>query len=163
MVQHIADKRDIDFVIWEQMNAEEILKFDIYQEFNRKTCDMVISEARSLGERNDIVCTGAEEKMGIHASATCSMSLGSRGKCIGFLMGQEREGIKIMFHMMNGARMGTGLQALAYASSAYLLAVNYARERIQGRDLMDFKNLDAPPVTIINHPDVRRNLLWMKS
>ena len=117
----------------------------------------------SLGERNDIFCTGVEDKMGIHASATCSMSLGSKGKCIGFLMGQEREGMKIMFHMMNGARMGTGIQALAYASSAYMLAVNYARERIQGRDLMDFKNPDAPSVAIINHPDVRRNLLWMKS
>ena len=72
-------------------------------------------------------------------------------------------GMKIMFNMMNGARMGTGLQALAYASSAYMLAVNYARERIQSRDLADFANPEAPSVAIINHPDVRRNLLWMKS
>ena len=117
----------------------------------------------SLGERNDIACTGAEEKMGIHASATCSMALGTKGKCIGYLLGQEKEGMKVMFNMMNGARMATGLQGLAYASAAYLLAVNYARERVQGRDLMEFKNPDAPSVAIINHPDVRRNLMWMKS
>jgi alkylation response protein AidB-like acyl-CoA dehydrogenase len=117
----------------------------------------------SLGDRNDIVCSGVEEKHGIHASATCSMTLGSKGKCIGYLLGQEREGMKIMFNMINGARMSTGLQALTYASSAYLLAVNYARERIQGRDLADFADHNAPSVPIIKHPDVRRNLLWMKS
>lgn len=122
-----------------------------------------VNEDGSLGERNDIVCTGTEEKMGIHASATCSMAIGSKGKCIGYLLGDERAGMKIMFKMMNGARMGTGLQALAYASSAYMLAVNYARERVQGRDLADFANPDATSVTIIKHPDVRRNLLWMKS
>jgi alkylation response protein AidB-like acyl-CoA dehydrogenase len=117
----------------------------------------------SLGDRNDIVCTGTEEKMGIHASATCSMALGTSGTCIGYLLGEERAGMKIMFNMMNGARMSTGLQGLSYASAAYLLAVNYARERLQGRDLADFKNPEAPSVPIIKHPDVRRNLLWMKS
>jgi hypothetical protein len=117
----------------------------------------------SVGDRNDIICSGVEEKHGIHASATCSMALGSRGKCIGYLLGQEREGMRIMFNMINGARMSTGLQAMTYASSAYLLAVNYARERIQGRDLSDFADHSAPSVAIIKHPDVRRNLLWMKS
>jgi alkylation response protein AidB-like acyl-CoA dehydrogenase len=117
----------------------------------------------SLGNRNDIICTGVEEKHGIHASATCSMTLGSTGNCIGYLLGQEREGMKIMFNMINGARMSTGFQAMTYASSAYLLAVNYARERIQGRDLADFADRNAPSVPIIKHPDVRRNLLWMKS
>ena len=122
-----------------------------------------VNKDGSLGDRNDIVCSGVEEKHGIHASATCSMTLGSKGKCIGFLLGKEREGMKIMFNMINGARMSTGLQAMTYASSAYLLAVNYARERIQGRDLADFADHNAPSVPIINHPDVRRNLLWMKS
>ncbi len=122
-----------------------------------------VNDDGSLGERNDIVCTGTEEKMGIHASATCSMALGTRGKCIGYLLGEECKGMKIMFNMMNGARMGTGLQGLAYASASYMLAVNYARERIQSRDLGDFANPEAPSVAIINHPDVRRNLLWMKS
>ena len=117
----------------------------------------------SLGDRNDIICSGVEEKHGIHASATCSMTLGSKGECIGYLLGREREGMRIMFNMINGARMSTGLQALTYASAAYLLSVNYARERIQGRDLADFADHSAPSVPIIKHPDVRRNLLWMKS
>jgi hypothetical protein len=65
--------------------------------------------------------------------------------------------------MINGARMSTGLQGLTYASAAYMLSVNYARERVQGRDLADFADHNAPSVTIIKHPDVRRNLLWMKS
>ena len=122
-----------------------------------------VNDDGTLGNRNDIICSGVEEKHGIHASATCSMTLGSKGKCIGYLLGQEREGMKIMFNMINGARMSTGLQGFSYASAAYMLAVNYARERIQGRDLADFANHSAPSVTIIKHPDVRRNLLWMKS
>jgi alkylation response protein AidB-like acyl-CoA dehydrogenase len=122
-----------------------------------------VNEDGSPGTRNDIVCSGVEEKHGIHASATCSMTLGGKGKCIGYLLGNERDGMKIMFNMINGARMSTGLQAMSYASSAYLLAVNYARERIQGRDLENFMDHSAPSVAIIRHPDVRRNLLWMKS
>ncbi len=122
-----------------------------------------VKDDGSLGDRNDIFCSGVEEKHGIHASATCSMALGSKGKCIGYLLGQEREGMKIMFNMINGARMSTGLQGFTYASAAYMLAVNYARERIQGRDLADFADHGAPSVPIIKHPDVRRNLLWMKS
>jgi hypothetical protein len=117
----------------------------------------------SLGERNDIVCTGVEEKHGIHGSATCSMALGTKSRCKGFLLGERQKGMAIMFHMINSSRMSTGLQALSYASSAYLLAVNYARQRIQGRRLEDFMDRSAPSVPIIEHPDVRRNLLWMKS
>jgi alkylation response protein AidB-like acyl-CoA dehydrogenase len=123
----------------------------------------LVDKTGSLNKRNDIVCTGVEEKHGIHASATCSMTLGSKGECSGHLLGKEREGMKIMFNMINGARMSTGLQAMTYASSAYLLAVNYARERLQGRDLENFMDQSAPSVPIIRHPDVRRNLLWMKS
>jgi hypothetical protein len=91
------------------------------------------------------------------------MTLGSKGKCIGYLLGEECQGMKIMFNMINHARMSTGLQGMTYASAAYLLAVNYARERIQGRDLENFMDHGAPSVAIIRHPDVRRNLLWMKS
>jgi alkylation response protein AidB-like acyl-CoA dehydrogenase len=123
----------------------------------------LVNQDGSLGERNDIMCSGIEEKHGIHASATCSMTLGSKGQCVGYLLGAEREGMKIMFNMINHARMSTGLQGLAYASAAYLLAVNYARERVQGRELENFADHGAPSVPIINHPDVRRNLLWMKS
>ena len=117
----------------------------------------------SLGEPNDVVCTGIEEKMGIHGSATCSMALGSRGKCRGYLLGEENLGMKIMFHMMNEARLDVGFQGLNAASSAYLHALNYARERLQGRDLAAGKDADASQVPIIRHPDVRRMLLWMKS
>ena len=117
----------------------------------------------SLGERNDIVCTGVEEKHGIHGSATCAMALGTRGRCIGYLLGEERQGMRIMFNMINGARMSTGLQALSYASAAYLLAVDYAKKRVQGRDLVHFRDASKPSIPIIGHPDVRRNLLWMKS
>jgi len=120
-----------------------------------------VNEDGSLGDRNDIWCTGIEHKHGIIASATCSMAMGAKGICTGFLLGNENEGMKIMFNMMNHARMTTGLQGLAYASAAYQLALNYARERVQMRELG--QPHDAPPVTIIKHPDVRRNLLWMKS
>jgi hypothetical protein len=122
-----------------------------------------VNDDGRLDKRNDIVCSGVEEKHGLHGSATCSMTLGSKGNCIGYLLGEERQGMKIMFNMINHARMGTGLQAMSDASAAYLLAVNYARERIQGRDLENFADHSAPSVAIIRHPDVRRNLLWMKS
>ena len=122
-----------------------------------------VEDDGSLGESNDVVCTGIEEKMGIHASPTCSMTLGGKGKCRGLLLGEACKGMKIMFYMMNEARLGVGFQAFAYASAAYLYALNYARERVQGRDLDAGKDLNAPPVPIIRHPDVRRMLLEMKS
>ena len=122
-----------------------------------------VNEDGSLGEPNDVVCTGIEEKMGIHASCTCSMTLGGKGQCRGLLLGEERQGMKIMFYMMNEARLGVGFQAFNYASTAYLYALNYARERIQGRDLEAGKDPDSPPVPIIRHPDVRRMLLQMKA
>ncbi|MBW2582985.1 MAG: acyl-CoA dehydrogenase [Deltaproteobacteria bacterium] len=122
-----------------------------------------VNEDGSLGDANDIVCTGIEEKMGIHASSTCSMTLGGKGNCRGLLLGEECRGMKIMFHMMNEARLGVGFQAFAYASAAYLYALNYARERIQGRDLEAGKDPEAPSVPIIRHPDVRRMLLEMKA
>jgi len=122
-----------------------------------------VNEDGSLGEPNDVVCTGIEEKMGIHASCTCSMTLGGKGQCRGLLLGDERQGMKIMFYMMNEARLGVGFQAFNYASTAYLYALNYARERIQGRDLEAGKDFNAPSVTIIHHPDIRRMLLGMKA
>ena len=120
-----------------------------------------VNDDGSIGDKNDIICTGIEKKLGIKASATCSMAMGARGECTGYLLGEENQGMKIMFNMMNGARMHTGLQGLAYASATYLMAVNYARERIQTRELGQPHT--SLPVAIIKHPDVRRNLLWMKS
>ncbi|KJS32865.1 MAG: acyl-CoA dehydrogenase [Desulfatitalea sp. BRH_c12] len=115
----------------------------------------------TLGQPNDVVCTGIEEKTGIHGSATCSLAFGSKGQCRGLLLGQEGMGMKIMFKMMNEARQDVGFQGLFAASRAYLYAVNYARERRQGKELGSPK--DAPAqVPIIRHPDVRRMLMWMK-
>ena len=117
----------------------------------------------SLGQPNDVVCTGIEEKMGIHGSATCSMAFGARGQCRGMLLGEENKGMRVMFQMMNEARLMVGAIGLNSASAAYLHAVNYARERVQGRDLENAFNADAPSVPIIRHPDVRRMLTWMKA
>ena len=118
-----------------------------------------VNDDGSLGEPNDIICTGIEEKMGLHGNATCSMSIGSKGKCRGLLMGKENEGMKVMFHMMNEARLEVGAQGLFSASAAYLEALNYARERIQGSDVGGGKGA----VPIISHPDVRRMLIKMKA
>lgn len=122
-----------------------------------------VNDDGSLGEPNDIVCTGIEEKLGLHASPTTALTFGGKGKCRGLLLGEENKGMMVMFHMMNEARLGVGALGLFNASCAYLYAINYARERIQGRDLADFANKDAEPVSILRHPDVRRMLLWMKS
>ncbi|UCF94294.1 MAG: acyl-CoA dehydrogenase [Desulfobacterales bacterium] len=117
----------------------------------------------SLGEPNDIVCTGVEEKMGLHGSPTCSLALGTKGRCRGLLLGEANKGMQVMFHMMNEARLDVGAQGFLHGSAAYLYAVNYARERHQGRDLSAGRNPDAPQVPIIRHPDVRRMLLQMKA
>jgi alkylation response protein AidB-like acyl-CoA dehydrogenase len=122
-----------------------------------------VNEDGSLGEPNDVICTGIEKKMGIHAGPTCSLAFGSKGKCSGFLLGKENEGMKVMFRMMNEARLYVGTLGLVGASSAYLYALNYAKTRLQGRELDQMMNPDAPQVPIIRHPDVRRMLLWMKA
>jgi alkylation response protein AidB-like acyl-CoA dehydrogenase len=116
----------------------------------------------TLGEPNDVVCTGIEEKMGIHASPTCSLSFGSKGQCRGLLLGEANRGMKVMFHMMNAARLLVGAIGFTSASAAYLYALTYARARKQGRDLEKTFEPDAPQVPIIRHPDVRRMLMWMK-
>jgi hypothetical protein len=122
-----------------------------------------VNDDGSLGEDNDVVCTGVEEKMGIHGNATCSLSLGGKGRCRGTLLGEENKGMRAMFLMMNEARLLVGLQGLACASSAYIYAVNYARERIQGRHLLNLMDKSAMPVPIIQHADIRRMLLTMKA
>ena len=121
-----------------------------------------VNDDGSLGEPNDIVCTGIEEKMGIHGNATCSMALGSKGRCRGMLLGEENKGMRAMFLMMNEARLLVGSQGLACASPAYMYALTYARERVQGRHLLKALDKSAPSVPIIQHPDVRRMLMLMK-
>lgn len=120
---------------------------------------VLIDSNGKLSHPNDIACTGIEEKMGLHGSPTCSMALGSNGKCIATLMGEENKGLSIMFLMMNKARLMVGSQGLACASSAYLHALSYARTRIQGSLPTD---PDKKSVAIIQHPDIRRMLLTMK-
>ncbi|MEW6616434.1 MAG: acyl-CoA dehydrogenase [Thermodesulfobacteriota bacterium] len=122
-----------------------------------------VNEDGSLGEGNDVFCSGIEHKLGINGSATTTLNFGDNGRCVGELLGGENQGMKIMFHMMNEARLSVGLQSLGQASSAYLNAVAYAKERLQGASIMSMQDPNAPQVTIINHPDVRRMLLWMKS
>jgi hypothetical protein len=121
-----------------------------------------VNDDGSLGEFNDVVCTGIEHKMGIHGSATCSLTLGGKGQCRGTLLGEVNKGMRAMFVMMNEARLDVGMQALGCASASFMNALNYARERVQGRHLQA-TGKDAPPVPIIQHPDVRRMLLTMKA
>ncbi|MBW2180911.1 MAG: acyl-CoA dehydrogenase [Deltaproteobacteria bacterium] len=122
-----------------------------------------VNDDGSLGEFNDVVCTGLEEKMGIHGNSTCSLTLGGKGKCRGTLLGEENKGMRAMFMMMNEARLLVGLQGFGCASSAYMYAVNYAKERVQGKNLLQMLDKDAPAVPIIQHPDIRRQLLTMKA
>ena len=117
----------------------------------------------SLGEPNDVVCTGIEEKMGIHGNSTCSLTLGGKGQCRGLLLGEENKGMRAMFLMMNEARLLVGMQGFCCASASYLNALDYARQRVQGKNLLQMMDKNAPSVPIIQHPDVRRMLLTMKT
>jgi len=117
----------------------------------------------SMGESNDVVTGNIEHKMGIKGSATCTLNFGENGNCIGELLGEERKGMRIMFQMMNEARLEIGMQGLGHSTAAYEHALQYAKERIQSRPIWEMTNPSAPSVPIIQHPDVRRMLLWMKS
>src|SRR5690606_14948362 len=108
------------------------------------------------GERNGIWCTGLEHKMGINGSATCFISLEDAE---GYLIGEPHEGLRYMFSMMNSARLMVGVQGLGLGDSAYQTAIQFARERIQGRALSGVKEPEKPADTILVHPDVRRMLL----
>jgi len=114
----------------------------------------------SLGERNDIQCASIEHKLGIHASPTCSINYGEKGGAVGYLIGKENEGLKYMFIMMNLARFSVGIQGYAQADLAYQMALAYAKERVQSKDIAA---KEWTPVRIIEHPDVRRMLMDVKS
>ncbi|MFZ1036529.1 MAG: acyl-CoA dehydrogenase [Smithella sp.] len=114
----------------------------------------------TLGEFNDIHCSGIEHKMGMKGSATAVLNFGDNGHCIAELLGPQRKGIQVMFHMMNEQRILVGMQGMAQAGTAYLHALNFAKERKQGAA---FGTRSAEQTAIIGHPDVRRNLLWMKA
>lgn len=111
----------------------------------------IVPKIRLDGTPNDVVCTKIEEKMGIHGQATCEMTFGAQGNCEGYLIGKEFEGMINMFILMNEARLLCGVQGEAQANLVYMLTEQYARERSQfGKE-------------IVNHPDVKRTLLKMRS
>ncbi|KAB2698301.1 acyl-CoA dehydrogenase [Ochrobactrum sp. Kaboul] len=127
----------------------------------------LVNEDGSLGRRNDLFCSGLEHKLGIHASPTCTMIYGDgfvKGEeqgAVGYLIGEENRGLACMFTMMNNARLLVGIQGVGVAEAAYQQALNYAKERKQGRAIgADPKNGMSP---IIEHPDVQRMLLTMKA
>lgn len=113
-------------------------------------------------ERNGAYVTKIEEKLGIHGSATCVLTLGDQGPCRGWLVGEEHQGIQIMFEMMNEARIGVGAQGVAVSAAATHYATAYAKERLQGASVHNFRDASAPRVAINQHPDVRRMLMTMK-
>ncbi|MFP5357151.1 MAG: acyl-CoA dehydrogenase [Gammaproteobacteria bacterium] len=116
----------------------------------------------SLGGRNDVALAGINHKLGQRGIINTFLKFGENGTCVGHLVGQPHEGLRAMFHMMNEARIGVGTSAVMMASQGYLYALNYARERRQGRAL-DNKDPGSPPVRLIEHGDVRRMLLQQKA
>ena len=121
---------------------------------------IMVDDDGNLTDRNGVSCGSLEEKMGIHGNATCVMNY---DEATGYLIGKENEGLKAMFVMMNEARLGVGLQGQAIGEVAYQNAVNYARERLQGRSLSGAKAPDKKADPIIVHPDVRRTLMTIRA
>jgi alkylation response protein AidB-like acyl-CoA dehydrogenase len=114
----------------------------------------------SIGESNDVFCSSIEKKLGLHASPTAVLNFGNSDQCVGYLCGEENKGLAHMFQMMNAARINTGVSGMTLASTAYRNALEYTRDRLQGRDIAGRKQGDVP---IIDHPDIRRKLIWMKA
>jgi len=112
----------------------------------------------SMAGPNDVACANIEHKLGIHGSPTCSLVFGGNDGCSGWLLGEELEGMKLMFLMMNAARIEVGLQGQAVASASHQAALDYSRERLQSRHWSKLRDHDAPQVPIVQHPDVRRML-----
>ncbi|HJM36031.1 MAG TPA: acyl-CoA dehydrogenase, partial [Acidimicrobiales bacterium] len=121
----------------------------------------IVNEDGSLGDRNDYKCLSVEHKLGLHASPTCVLSYGESGEgAIGYLLGEEHQGMRCMFKMMNNARLGVGVEGLAVAERALQLASDYAQDRRQGRAVGSPAGEQS---LIIDHADVRRMLLTMRA
>src|SRR4029453_8784104 len=121
-------------------------------------------ETGALGERNGVYATNVEHKMGIKVSNTCELTFGEHGTpAVGWLLGDVHQGIRQMFMIIEYARMMVGTKAIATLSTGYLNALEYAKNRVQGADLVQNDNKAAPRVTITHHPDVRRSLMLQKS
>jgi len=121
----------------------------------------LVGDDGSVGERNDYTCLSVEHKLGLHASPTCVLSYGDAGDgAVGLLVGEEHQGMRYMFKMMNNARLGVGVEGLAVSERALQLAADYAGERVQGRAIGGTSGQSA---TIVEHADVRRMLLTMRA
>jgi alkylation response protein AidB-like acyl-CoA dehydrogenase len=120
----------------------------------------LVNDDGSLGPRNDLRCVSLEHKLGINASPTCVMSYGDSGECLGELVGAPNRGLAAMFTMMNSARINVGNQGVQIAERATQAALGYAAERVQSARAA---SPDKTPVAIVEHPDVRRMLLRMKT
>jgi len=129
----------------------------------------LVNDDGSLGERNDVVLAGINHKMGYRGTVNTILNFGEgahqpggKAGAVGYLVGQEHQGLAYMFHMMNEARIGVGAAAVALGYTGYLHALDYARNRPQGRLVWE-KDPTSPPVPIVKHADVRRMLLASKS
>ncbi|CDP87512.1 MULTISPECIES: acyl-CoA dehydrogenase [Mycolicibacterium] len=121
-------------------------------------------ETLELGERNGVFVTGLEHKMGIKSSPTCELTFGAHGTpAVGYLVGDVHNGIAQMFRVIENARMTVGVKSAGTLSTGYLNALAYAKDRIQGSDMLKMTDKTAPRVAIIEHPDVRRSLLTQKA
>ncbi len=124
----------------------------------------ILKDDGNPGERNGFWVSKIEHKMGLHASATCEIVMGDdRGPCYGWLVGERHDGIRQMFQVIEHARMAVGVKSFATLSAAYLNALDYARDRVQGPDLARATEKTAPRVEILRHPDVRRMLMAQKA
>ncbi|MDY7226105.1 acyl-CoA dehydrogenase [Hyalangium rubrum] len=122
-----------------------------------------VDEDGKMGERNGVVCTKLEHKMGIKGSVTCELTFGDGKPARGLLLGEVHEGIRQMFHIIEQARMAVGMKSMATLSTAYQNALEFTKERVQGADLLAARDKGAPRVSIIRHPDVRRMLMAQKA
>jgi alkylation response protein AidB-like acyl-CoA dehydrogenase len=116
-----------------------------------------------LGERNGVLATNVEHKMGLKVSTTCELTFGADRPAVGWLLGDVHDGIRQMFQVIEYARMLVGTKAIATLSTGYLNALEYAKQRVQGADLTRQADKTAPRVPIIRHPDVRRSLMTQKA
>ena len=123
----------------------------------------VVPKYRLDGQPNDVTSTGVYHKMGQKGVPAMHLTMGSNDDTIGYIVGEPHQGLPYMFQMMNEARIGVGMTAAAIATAAYHAALEYAKERPQSRRLNQKGQLDAPQTAIINHPDVRRMLLFQKA
>lgn len=113
-------------------------------------------------EYNDVFCGGIEHKLGYRGCPICQLNMGENKDCRGFLVGIPNQGLGYMFQMMNEARVGVGLGAAAKATAAYYASLEYAQQRLQGRRL-SVKDPNSPMIAIINHPDIKRMLLFQRA